>query len=103
VYPDAAFALYEAAGGDSNKYRLMVGQLERGARRRALNSANPLRTVALIVWGRSKREPSAMTCKIITVEFVLPTAIAIALGILLSIGAVYLAEHYLGSVVDLLI
>ncbi len=44
-----------------------------------------------------------MTRKGIALEFVLPTALAIALGILLSIGAVYLLDHYLGSVIDRLI
>jgi hypothetical protein len=43
-----------------------------------------------------------MTGKIIVVEFVLPTALAIGLGILLSIGANYLTERYLGAVIDLL-
>jgi hypothetical protein len=37
-----------------------------------------------------------MTGKVITLEFVVPTALAIVLGILLSIGGVYLADHYLG-------
>jgi hypothetical protein len=45
---------------------------------------------------------SAMTVKIIIVEFVLPTALAIGLGLLLSIGANYLTERYLGAVIDLL-
>jgi hypothetical protein len=36
-----------------------------------------------------------MTRGVITVEFILPTAFAIVLGILLSISAVYLADHYL--------
>jgi hypothetical protein len=45
----------------------------------------------------------AMTGKAIALEFVLPTALAIALGILLSIGAVYLADHYLGYLIDGLI
>ena len=44
-----------------------------------------------------------MTRKVITLEFVLPTVVAIVLGILLSIGAVYLTEHFLGSVVDWLV
>ena len=44
-----------------------------------------------------------MTSKVITLEFVLPTVLAIVLGILLSIGVVYLTEHYLGFVIDLLI
>ncbi len=33
-----------------------------------------------------------MTGKMITLEFVLPTALAIVLGILLSIGAVYVLD-----------
>jgi hypothetical protein len=37
-----------------------------------------------------------MTRKVITLEFVVPTVLAIALAIMLSIGAVYLAEMYLG-------
>jgi hypothetical protein len=41
-----------------------------------------------------------MTGKVIALEFVLPTALAIALGILLSIGAVDLADRYLGFVID---
>ena len=45
----------------------------------------------------------AMTGKVIALEFVLPTALAIALGVLLSIGAIYLTERYLGSIIDLLI
>jgi len=44
--------------------------------------------------GRSKRV-SAMTHKVITLEFVVPTVLAIALGIMLSIGAVYLIDNYL--------
>jgi hypothetical protein len=39
-----------------------------------------------------------MTHKVITVEFVVPTVLAIALGILCSIGAVYLTDKYLGPV-----
>jgi hypothetical protein len=39
-----------------------------------------------------------MTHKEITLEFLVPTLLAIALGILLSIGAVYLTDHYLGPV-----
>jgi hypothetical protein len=37
-----------------------------------------------------------MTHKLITLEFVIPTVLAIALGVLLSIGAVYLTDRYLG-------
>ena len=36
-----------------------------------------------------------MTHKGITLEFVVPTVLAIALGIVLSIGAVYLIDIYL--------
>jgi hypothetical protein len=39
-----------------------------------------------------------MTHKVITVEFVVPTVVAIALGIVLSIGAVYLTDKYLGPI-----
>ena len=39
-----------------------------------------------------------MTHKMITLEFVVPTVLAIALGILCSIGAVYLTNKYLGPV-----
>ena len=37
-----------------------------------------------------------MTHRVITLEFVVPTVVAIALGILLSMGAVYLTDRYLG-------
>ena len=36
-----------------------------------------------------------MTHKVITLEFVVPTVLAIALGIVLSMGAVYLIDIYL--------
>jgi hypothetical protein len=39
-----------------------------------------------------------MTRKLITLEFVVPTVLAIALAIALSIGAVYLSNMYLGPV-----
>jgi hypothetical protein len=39
-----------------------------------------------------------MTNKVITLEFIIPTLLAIALGIVLSIGAVYLTNRYLESV-----
>jgi hypothetical protein len=39
-----------------------------------------------------------MTHKVITLEFVVPTILAIVLGVVLSIGAVHLADHYLGLV-----
>src|ERR1700674_5618421 len=51
----------------------------------------------LLAWGRSKRV-SAMTHKVIALEFVVPTALAIALGIVLSIGAVYLTDKCLGPI-----
>lgn len=37
-----------------------------------------------------------MTHKVITLKFVIPTVLAIVLGMLLAFGAVYLG-HYLGS------
>ena len=37
-----------------------------------------------------------MTHKVITLEFVVPTVVAIALGVLLSMGAVYVTDRYLG-------
>ena len=48
-------------------------------------------------WGRSKRV-SAVTHKAITLEFVVPTVFAIVLGIVLSIGAVYLIDNYLAPI-----
>jgi putative flippase GtrA len=39
-----------------------------------------------------------MTCKIIAFEFVVPTAMANALAVMLSIVAVYLTNKYLGSI-----
>jgi hypothetical protein len=39
-----------------------------------------------------------MTRKVITLEFVVPTVFAVALAIMLSIGAVYLTEMYLGPI-----
>jgi len=39
-----------------------------------------------------------MTHKAITLEFAVPTVLAIALGIVLSIGAVYLTDKYLGPI-----
>jgi hypothetical protein len=39
-----------------------------------------------------------MTGKVITVEFIVPTALSIVVAIVLSIGGVYLANCYLGPV-----
>jgi hypothetical protein len=39
-----------------------------------------------------------MTSKVITLEFVVPTVLAIALGIVLSMGAVYVTDIYLGPI-----
>jgi hypothetical protein len=39
-----------------------------------------------------------MTGKVITQEFVVPTMFAIVLGIVLSIGAVYLTDKYLAPI-----
>jgi hypothetical protein len=41
-----------------------------------------------------------MTGKVMVVEFVLPTAFAVALGLVLSIAATYLTECCLGAVLD---
>jgi hypothetical protein len=59
------------------------------------------RKVAFIAAGKVNAR-SAMTRKIIIIEFVIPTALAIGLGFLLSIAANYLTERYLGSVIDFL-
>jgi hypothetical protein len=40
---------------------------------------------------------SAMSPSVIIREFIVPTVVAIMLGIALSIGAVYLTNRYLGS------
>lgn len=51
-----------------------------------------------LVWrGRSKRV-SAMTDKVIAQEFVIPTALAIALAAVLSTGAIYCINNYLGPI-----
>jgi hypothetical protein len=39
-----------------------------------------------------------MTRKVITLEFVIPTVLSIAIAIVLSIGAVYLTNIYLGPI-----
>ncbi|HEV2948312.1 MAG TPA: hypothetical protein VGX70_13120 [Gemmataceae bacterium] len=39
-----------------------------------------------------------MTRKVVALEFVVPTVLAMALGIMLSIGAVYLIDNYLGPI-----
>ena len=39
-----------------------------------------------------------MTCKIITCKFVVPTAVATALSMMLSDAAVYLTDKYLGLI-----
>jgi hypothetical protein len=41
-----------------------------------------------------------MTHKVITLQFVIPTVLAIVLGILLSTGAVYLGHHYLHPTIN---
>jgi hypothetical protein len=41
-----------------------------------------------------------MTRKLITLEFVVPTVLAISMAIGLSIGAVYLTNQYLGNASD---
>jgi hypothetical protein len=49
-----------------------------------------------LVWGRSKRV-FAMTTQAI-LDFVITTLLAIALGIVLSVGAVCLIDNYLGPI-----
>jgi hypothetical protein len=39
-----------------------------------------------------------MTRKVITLEFVIPTVLSITIAIVLSIGAVYLTNVYLGPI-----
>jgi hypothetical protein len=39
-----------------------------------------------------------MTRKVITLEFVIPTVLSIAVAVVLSIGAVYLTNIYLGPI-----
>jgi hypothetical protein len=39
-----------------------------------------------------------MTYKMIALEFFVPTVLAMALGIVLSIGAVHLIDNYLGPI-----
>jgi hypothetical protein len=39
-----------------------------------------------------------MTRKVITLEFVIPTLLSIAITVVLSIGAVYLTNIYLGPI-----
>jgi hypothetical protein len=41
---------------------------------------------------------SAMTRKVIILEYIVPTMLAIALAIVLSVGAVHLTDAYLGPV-----
>ena len=48
-------------------------------------------------WGRSTRV-SAMTRKVITLDFVIPTVLSIAIAVVLSIGGVYLTNIYLGPI-----
>jgi hypothetical protein len=48
-------------------------------------------------WGRSKRA-SAMTRKVVTLEFIVPTVLSIVIAIILTIGAVYLTNIYLGPI-----
>ena len=77
------------------------GQFASSTRRRhwspSFNFPTQQKVASSSAWGRSKRV-SAMTHKVITLEFVVPTVLAIALGILFSTGAVYLTDKYLGPV-----
>jgi len=51
----------------------------------------------LLSWGRSERM-CAMIRKVSNVEIVIPTVLAVALAIVLSIGAIYLTEIFLGPI-----
>jgi len=48
----------------------------------------------LLAWGWSER----LSAMIRTLEFVVPTGLAVALAIVLSIGAIYLTEIFLGPI-----
>jgi hypothetical protein len=48
--------------------------------------------------GVGSKRLSAMTYKVIALEFVVPTLLAIALAIVLSIGAVHLIDNCLGPI-----
>ncbi|WP_146686654.1 hypothetical protein [Bradyrhizobium canariense] len=52
----------------------------------------------MVIWLEIGQSALAMTRKVITFEFIVPTVLAVVLGIVLSVGAVYLTNHYLGSV-----
>jgi hypothetical protein len=71
-------------------------QREPAVARLVFNSPHQ-RKVASSARGRSKRV-SAMTNKVITIEFIVPTIVAIVLGIALSICGVYLIDCYLGPI-----
>ena len=64
---------------------------------RVCNSPTQLKMASSTPRGRSKRA-SAMTKKVIAFEFVVPTVLAVALGVVLSIGAVFLTDKYLGPI-----
>jgi hypothetical protein len=53
----------------------------------------------MIFWfGVGQSEYPRMTHKVIILEFVIPTLLAIALGIVLTISAVYLIDNYLAPI-----
>ena len=67
----------------------------RAASARLIFNSPTQRKVASSARGWSKRG-SAMTYKVVALEFVVPSVLAIALAIVLSIGAVPLIDNYLG-------
>jgi hypothetical protein len=70
----------------SSSFDLVVW-VRKGGSRNPISQFPNQRKLASIARGRSKRR-SAMTGKVIVSEFVLPTALAIVLGVLLSVGAI---------------
>jgi hypothetical protein len=61
------------------------------------NSNSPTQRKVVSCCGVGQSEASAMTRKV-TLEFVIPTVLSIAIAIVLSIGAVYLTNIYLGPI-----
>jgi hypothetical protein len=54
--------------------------------------------MAFSALGQVIERVAAMTRKGITLEFIIPTVVAVVLSIILSIGGVYLTNCYLGPV-----
>jgi hypothetical protein len=64
---------------------------------RLISNSPTQQKVASSAWGRSKRV-FAMTKKIIAIEFIVPTVLAIALVIVLSTSAIFLIDKHLGPI-----